>query len=222
MTSFAKPRSCRRTALLWLAAAALWTAPAPALFAAEGQASSAAPGVMPAAPAQAVGPSPGPTVVVPRVSPQPAPVDKPGFLNEIGRWWNGSVGLFTSTIKGAGGAFADFGKKSGTVAKDAAEVTQEGMKKTLDVGKDAATAIARLPNTRVVEMHATCQTAPNGAPDCAAAALSACRGRGFTGGRPLDVRTAERCELTQAWREGRTPAPGSCPIESWITRAVCQ
>ena len=79
-----------------------------------------------------------------------------------------------------------------------------------------------LPNTRVVDMHEDCERAPNGAPDCAAAAGVACRARGFKGGQPLDVRTAEKCDTTQALRSGQVPTRSICRIESWITRAVCQ
>jgi hypothetical protein len=160
------------------------------------------------------------------IPPQPRPVDNPGFLHEMGRWWSGSVGYLGDWMKGASGTFVDISKKSGDVAKDAAkgaaEVTQEGVKKTFDASKDAATAIVRLPNTRVVEVHATCQTAPNGAPDCAKAATDACRGKGFNGGKPLDVRTAEKCDTTKAWQTGQSSGNGECPIESWIARAVCQ
>jgi hypothetical protein len=199
MTRFARPRSFRGAVFAVLAAATVLAAPAVA-SAGDDQAPSRAPAASPLVP------------------PQPPPADKRGFFNEIGRWWNGSVGFMRDTT----GRFVDFGKKSGDVAKDAALATGEGMKKTLDASKDAADVIVRLPNTRVVEMHATCKTAPNGAPDCAPAALAACRDKGFAGGKPLDVRTAEKCDTTQAWRKGQTPGTGACPIESWITRAICQ
>jgi hypothetical protein len=209
-TRFVKSGTLYGTARLWLAAAALAAAIGGTALGAGDQAPSAPPS--PAA--------------SPSIPPQPRPADKPGFLHELGRWWNGSVGYLGDWMKGAGGTVADISKKSGDVAKDAAkgaaEVTQEGVKKTFDASKDAATAIVRLPNTRVVELHATCQTAPNGAPDCAKAATEACRGKGFNGGKPLDVRTAEKCDTTKAWQTGQSPGNGECPIESWITRAVCQ
>ena len=95
------------------------------------------------------------------------------------------------------------------------------MKGAADVTKDAADTLLRLPNTRVVDMHEDCERAPNGAPDCAAAAGVACRARGFKGGQPLDVRTAEKCDTTRPC--GRTgPDKDICRIKSWITRAVCQ
>jgi hypothetical protein len=202
-----KRRSFCGTALLWLAVTCFIAAQSAVASAAEGQA-------------------PSPAAAAPSIPPQPAPADKPGFLRQLKAWWNSSIGFFDKGIKDTSGTFTDFGKKSGDTAKEAAHgaatVTEDAMKKTLDVGKDAATTITRLPNTRVLEMHATCAKAPNGAPDCAAAAASACRDRGFSGGKPLDVRTAEKCDTTPAWRAGQSPGKGECPIESWITSAVCQ
>jgi hypothetical protein len=138
-----------------------------------------------------------------------------------GRWWDGSISYLHDKIKAAPGTFEDIGKKSGDAAKGAAVATGEGMKKTFDVSKDAATTIVRLPNTRVIEVHERCATAANGAPDCAAAATSACRSKGFSGGKPLDSRTGEACPDT-ALASGKVPAKGECPLETVVLRAVCQ
>jgi hypothetical protein len=159
------------------------------------------------------------------VPPQP-PAAKPGFFGTLGHWWDTSIGFFHDRIKETPATFGDLGKKSGETAKEAAEgaaaVTEDAVKKTFDVGKDAATTIGRLPDTRVIEMHATCGKAPNGAPDCATAAADACRGRGFKGGKAVDVGTAVKCDAAKAAAAGQAPAKGDCPIESWVTRAVCQ
>jgi hypothetical protein len=95
------------------------------------------------------------------------------------------------------------------------------MKSAVDASKDAASAIVRLPNTRVVEVRERCETAPNGAPDCPAAAASACRAKGFNSGRPLDVRSSEACPPAIVLL-GRTPVEGECPVETVVLRAVCQ
>ena len=161
--------------------------------------------------------------------PSPPPAAKPGFWNqvghELGHWWDVSVGYVHDRIKETPGAFVDFGKKSGDAAKSTAVATQEGMKegmlKTFDASKDAATTIARLPNTRVIDVRERCATAPNGAPDCSAAAAIACRSKGFSGGRPMDSRTGEQCPDT-ALLSGRQPAKGECPLETVVLRAVCQ
>jgi hypothetical protein len=166
--------------------------------------------------------APPPAATAPSLRPQPPPAGRPGFLQQLKVWWNDSIGFFDRGIKDTRGKVEDLNKKSGDAAKDAAAATQGVMKNALGVGKGAATTIIRLPNTRVVDMHEACAKAPNGAPDCAAAANTGCRGKGFNGGQPLDVRSAEKCDTTQAWQAGQSPGRGECPIESWITRAACQ
>jgi hypothetical protein len=207
MTRFAKQRrSFCAAAFLWLAAASFSAASAGMAFAEDKQA-----------------PSP-PAAAAPSI-PQPAPADR-GLVHHLKVWWDSAITFFGKGMKDTRGTLEDLGKKSGDTAKGAAQgaaaVTQGAMEKTLAASKDAATTIARLPNTRVVELHVPCEKAPNGAPDCATAATNACRDKGFGGGKPLDVSTAEKCNTTPAWQAGRTPGNGECPIESWITRAVCQ
>jgi len=162
-------------------------------------------------------------------TPSPPPASKPGFWrqvgHELGHWWDASVGYFRDRMKETPRAFVDFGKKSGDIAKSTAVATQEGMKegvqKTFDASKDAATAIVRLPNTRVIDVHERCITAPNGGADCSSAATTACRGKGFSSGRPLDSRTGEQCPDT-VLQSGRQPAKGECPLETVVLRVVCQ
>jgi hypothetical protein len=149
----------------------------------------------------------------------PPPAAHPGFLHKLKVWWDDSVSFVDHTIRGTGGTVDDLHRKC---AEGAAATAQDAMKGAVDVTKDAADTLLRLPNTRVVDMHEDCERAPNGAPDCGAAAGVACRARGFEGGQPLDVRTAEKCDTTQALRAGQVPARSICRIESWITRAVCQ
>ncbi len=174
-----KRNSCCGTALVWVVTAVI-------LFVAAGRALAENTQAPPAPAVQA--PSPpaaptAPTAAAPR-PPQTSAPDKPGFFHDLGRWWDGSISYLHDKIKAAPGTLEDIGKKSGDAAKGAAVATGEGMKKTFDVSKDAATTIVRLPNTRVIEVHERCATAANGAPDCASAATSACRSKGFSGGKP--------------------------------------
>jgi hypothetical protein len=169
----------------------------------------------PPTPAAAAVPAPAP------IPPQPAAVNRPGFLHELGHWWDTSITYFSAKTKDARGKFEDFNKTSNEAAKSAAAATQEAMKNAVDASKDAAGAIVRLPNTRVVEVRERCEPAPNGAPDCPAAAASACRAKGFNSGRPLDVRSAEACPPAIVL-SGRTPVEGECPVETVVLRAVCQ
>ncbi len=156
----------------------------------------------------------------PAPSPPPA-ANKPGFLHELGSWWNGSITYFSAKLNDARGKVEDLGKTSKEAAKGAAAATQEAMKNAVDVSKDAAGVVVRLPNTRLIEMRERCVKAPNGAPDCAAAAANGCRAKGFTGGTSLDVTTAENCPAPTLLSR-QEPAKGECPVETVVTRAVCQ
>jgi hypothetical protein len=164
---------------------------------------------------------PGAAVVAPSSAPPPAAVNKPGFLHELGGWWDGSIAYFSAKLKDARGKVEDLGKTSNEAAKGAATAAQEAMKNAVDVSKDAASAVVRLPNTRLIEMRERCDKAPNGAPDCAAAAATGCRAKGFTGGKSLDVTTAENCPAPTVLSRQK-PNEGECPVETVVTRAVCQ
>ncbi|MGD0334114.1 MAG: hypothetical protein ABSA90_12805 [Xanthobacteraceae bacterium] len=153
-------------------------------------------------------------------SPPPA-ANRPGFLHELASWWDGSIAYFSAKLKDARGKVEDLGKTSNEAAKGAATATQQAMKNAVDVSKDAASAVVRLPNTRLIEMRERCDKAPNGAPDCAAAAANGCRAKGFTGGTSLDVTTAENCPAPTLLSR-QEPAKGECPVETVVTRAVCQ
>jgi hypothetical protein len=111
-------------------------------------------------------------------------------------------------------------KSAVEATKGAAAATTDAMKNAMEATKNAAAAIVRLPNTRVVEVHEACALAPNGAPDCALAAATGCRGKGFTNGKPLDVRTAEKCQ-PKPFQPGQMPGM-QCAREAVVTRAVCQ
>lgn len=142
--------------------------------------------------------------------PQPAPADKSGFLRELKGWWDNSLGFFGKGIE-----------KSGEVTKGAAGVAGDAVKGAVDVTKNAATAIVKLPGTRMIDIYLRCEKAPNGAPDCETAAANACRAKGFGGGHPLDVRTEEKCDAATL-ASGVPPEQRNCPVETTVTRAICQ
>jgi hypothetical protein len=185
-------------------AAAAPAEPAAPATAAAPQASTAAPQAS-AAPQTSAAPqaAASPASSGAGLPPQPPPVDKRGFLNDLGRWWDDSVA-----------GFNDFNKKSAEAAKDAATATGQAM-------KNAADAMVRWPTSKVVEIHEVCPLAGNGAPDCQAAAANACKTKGFKAGQPLDIRTAESCTAS-LWVSGQNPPNGECPLESMVLRAACE
>jgi hypothetical protein len=104
-------------------------------------------------------------------------------------------------------------KGAADVAKDAADAAGSAT-------RDTAGAMVRFPGTRVITERATCPTAPNGAPDCRAAAETICKAHGFASGSSIDFQTAEKCPPIALNRPNGEPAV--CVIESYVTRALCQ
>lgn len=141
----------------------------------------------------------------------PAPF-KPGFLHQLGEWWNQGFGDLNTKMKNAKDKLDDLG--SSQQAKDATTATKDAL-------KNAADAVVRLPTTRMFELHDKCQPAPNGAPDCPTAAANACRGKGFTAGKPMGISTSQVCSPA-VLMSGRTPGPADCHDETYILGVVCQ
>jgi hypothetical protein len=137
------------------------------------------------------------------------PQDEPGFFESIGRWFEEQGKKVGSTFKDAGKKVENFGHEAGVAAKT-----------TVEGAKDAAGAVARIPVARVVTGHEKCQNAPNGAPDCVAAATAICKAKGFESGKSADMTTAEVCPA-QVYRSGRNSGPG-CRTETFVSRALCQ
>lgn len=138
----------------------------------------------------------------------PAPREG-GFFAATGRWFDEQFTKLGSGFKDARKGVESFGEEAGVAAKT-----------TADGAREAADAVARIPNTRPVTGHQTCRIAPNGAPDCVAAANALCKGKGFASGKSLDMTTAEVCP-PKVYLSGRNTGPG-CTTETFVSRALCQ
>jgi hypothetical protein len=184
---------------------------------ASAAAPAATPQPVPASPAITAAPAPPPPAAAGPAAPSAPPSSadaNPGFFHEFGRWWNESVAKFGSNMKDAQKKLDDFNQGQRDAAKEA-------MKNAATATKDAATAIVRLPGTRAIEVHQACPKAPNGAPDCLEAAVSACRGKGFNSGKPLDVSSSEKC-VTTMWLSGQNQGECRVETETMLARALCQ
>ena len=156
-----------------------------------------------------------PTAAQDQAAPEPQPKiaprtdsDRPGFVDAVGNWIGDSVTNWNSGLKGAAG-----------VAKDAAGAAGDAAKGAANVATDTAGAVARIPATRVIAERTICPVAPNGAPDCRAAAETVCKAHGFASGSSIDFQTAEKCPPIALNRpDGEPPR---CVIESYVTRALC-
>jgi hypothetical protein len=147
---------------------------------------------------------------------QPAPANQPGMLDSVGRWFKDSYDRLSSNVEGARDSFSALGDRAGGAAKDAADAAKDAAA----TAKDATDALVRLPNARVVEGHARCTMAANGAPDCRQAAEAVCKSKGFGSGSSLDIQSAQKCSA-RVWIS-RSREPGDCETQSFVTRAMCQ
>lgn len=140
---------------------------------------------------------------------QRAKPEEPGLLESIGRWFERQADGINSSVKDAGKGVQNFGNEAGAAAKS-----------TVEGAKDAAGAVARIPAARVITGHEKCRIAPNGAPDCVAAATAMCKARGFESGKSADMTTAEVCP-PQVYLSGRSSG-SECRTETFVSRALCQ
>jgi hypothetical protein len=141
--------------------------------------------------------------------PEPAPPrDSPGLIQEIGRWFErGAAGLFDNKKP------ADQPNPDATTNKSIGETA-------IDIGKTATDAVVKPLTTRIVSGRERCGAAPNGAPDCVAAARALCQKHGYTTGTSVDFTQAEQCS-PQVYLAGRENAP-VCTTITFISRAICQ
>ena len=151
----------------------------------------------------------------------PSPANKPGFLHQLEVWWHDSFGDFDAKMKSAKDKLDDYNKQQNQAAKETSAATQQALKDAAQATKDAATAVVKLPITRVFEFHERCQTAGNGAPDCQTTATNACRTKGFDSGQPLDISTSQECPA-RVMLSGRPPVEGECKDITVILRAACR
>ena len=135
----------------------------------------------------------------------PEPASKPGFLSEVGRWFDG----LGSGLRGARSGVENLGHDAGVAARS-----------TVEDAKSAAGAVTGISNARLVRGHEVCAIAPNGAPDCVLAANTMCKGKGFGSGKSLDMTTAEVCPA-KVYLAGRNSG-ADCHTETFVSRALCQ
>jgi hypothetical protein len=138
-----------------------------------------------------------------------ASAEEPGFFGGIVRWFDRQASKIGTGFKDAGSQVENFGHEAGVAAKT-----------TVETAKDAAGAVVRIPSARVVTGHEKCKVAPNGAPDCVAAANAVCKAKGFESGKSVDMTTAEVCPA-QVYLSGRRSGAG-CHSETFVSRVFCQ
>jgi hypothetical protein len=149
--------------------------------------------------------------------PQPAPAARPpqkdGFFDALGRWWDKGVADFKANVDESNAKWRELGKQSDTKWRELGQQTGQAV-------KDAGDALAKIPGTRIIEGRQRCEVAPNGSPDCNAAATVICKGKGFAEGKSVDIQQARKCSA-RAWLSS-SPADSECTTETIVIKAACQ
>jgi len=174
----------------------------------------------PASPAVAAPQAPA-APAAPGAATSQSSANRPGFLHQLGVWWDDSFGDFGAKMRAAKDRFDDYNKQQDQAAREASSATEQALKDAAQATKDAANAMVKLPATRMFELTDRCAVAGNGAPDCQTTANNACRAKGFGTGRPLDVSSAQECPA-RVMLSGRPPVEGECRNVTTLLRVVCQ
>ena len=151
---------------------------------------------------------------------QPAPQETPGLFESIGRWLDEGASSFRDHLRGAKQRIDTFGDRAAEDRKEFDKKASEAGKTAVEITRDAVEAVAKIPTTRVTTGRERCVVAPNGAPDCIAAANALCRKHGFSSGKSMDFTSAEECPA-RTLLAGRQSGP-ECTTVTFISRAMCQ
>ncbi len=147
----------------------------------------------------------------------PAP-ENPGIVGAFGTWMQQGVTTMSSGFDAMAKGAAD---AASTMAKGAADVATGAATVAKDAAGVAVDGVVKLPVSGFASGHEPCTLAANGAPDCRGAAENLCRTRGFATGTSVDYVTSEKCP--PAYRLSSRERPeGICPMEHFVTRAMCR
>ncbi|MGD9920765.1 MAG: hypothetical protein AB7V13_04855 [Pseudorhodoplanes sp.] len=169
-----------------------------------------------------------------------APRKREGVLEALGRWWEESTRDFKASIEQSNAKWRrsvedtnaklkagidesnakwrELGRKTEQAARDAAAARKEAADDFQKAQKDAADAFKNLANTRMVEGRQVCEPAPNGSPDCQAAAEIICKAKGFEIGKSADITTTQKCSARALLRRDES----ECRTETVVIKAACQ
>jgi hypothetical protein len=189
-------------------------APRPAEAAAPAAPAAAPPTAENSAPADPASANPASANATPA---SPAP-ENPGVVGAFGTWMQQGVTSMSSGFDAMAKGAAD---AASTMAKGAADAATGAANVAKDAAGAAVDGVTRLPVSGFAGGHEQCTLAANGAPDCRAAAENLCRARGFATGTSVDYVTSEKCP--PAYRLSSRERPeGICPMEHFVTRAMCR
>lgn len=148
-------------------------------------------------------------IAAPSTGESPAPAHRPGLLDAVRNWFETATPTITPNFQDAQDTLSTLGERARSASEAAIRATQESAEKLSNISVGGS-----------VTGHELCAVAPNGAPDCEAAAIRLCQSKGLKGGKSADFVSAEKCSA-QALLSGRKDA-NSCKTETFVTRAACQ
>lgn len=151
--------------------------------------------------------------------PAPAPEKKSGLFEAIGRWFDQGASSFREHLQGAKRRMDDLSDEAAANSRNLAKGASDATRSAADATKGAVDAMGRLPAARVMNGREKCAVAPNGAPDCVAAAEQLCRKHGYASGKSMDFTSAEECRAKVYLGGG---SPNDCQTVTFISRAMCQ
>jgi hypothetical protein len=159
------------------------------------------------------------TVLAQEAAPPPVPEQKPGVFESIGRFFDRSATDFREHLQGAKRKMDDLGDEAAANSRAFGDGAATAGKNAADATKGAVDAVAKFPTARMMTGREKCAIAPNGAPDCLAAAEQLCKKHGFASGKSMDFTSAEECPA-RVYLGGASPA--QCQTVTFINRAMCQ
>jgi hypothetical protein len=155
----------------------------------------------------------------PPVAPAPAPEQKPGMFEAIGRWFDQGASNFREHLQGAKRRMDDLSDEAATNSRNLTRGAADATKGAAEATRSAVDAMTKLPTARVMSGREKCTVAPNGAPDCVAAAEQLCRKHGYASGKSMDFTSAEECPAKVYLGSG---SASDCQTVTFISRAMCQ
>ena len=160
--------------------------------------------------------APPPPAAAPETAPM-APPKQSGVFEAIGRWFDENASNFRDHLRGAKRKMDDLNDDAAANSKGFSENAAKVGQGAADATKNAMDAVAKLPTARLMNGRERCAIAPNGAPDCVAAAETLCRKYGYSSGKSMDFTSAEECPVKTVL--GQT---NECITVTFISRAMCQ
>jgi hypothetical protein len=129
----------------------------------------------------------------------PAPLQRPGLLNEMGKMFD----KILPPLKSPGETIDDLHARAKDAARDASEV------------------LSRLAPGAMVRGRMICPAGASGAPDCKSGADKLCQSKGYREGRSLNTDSRESCSA-KVLIPGRQRRPDDCHTDNFVTSALCQ